>query len=101
MFPLTADGFDHALRAAAWLFVVAFVALVYQVGQATGWITSTLLERIVLRFGQLCCGLFGGHDDMLHTENRRGSLMCMNCGKRSPGVDSKVLPFQQALRRQK
>jgi hypothetical protein len=99
VFPLTADGFDGALRVAAWLFVVAFAALVYQVGKATGVNHPSRREGIVLWLGQVCCGLFGGHEYMLHTENRRGSLMCTNCGKRSPGVDSKVLPFAQALRR--
>jgi len=55
---------------------------------ATGTIetngASSLVNRFVMRIGQMLCAL-RGHDSVLHFEGNRVMMRCTSCGHDSPG----------------
>jgi len=46
--------------------------------------TANFVARVVLRLGQLVCGL-RGHDAVLHFEGNRVNMRCTSCGHDTPG----------------
>jgi hypothetical protein len=47
---------------------------------------ENLMNRTVVRLGQLLCGL-RGHDSVLHFEGKRVNMRCTSCGHDTPGWD--------------
>jgi hypothetical protein len=46
--------------------------------------TARIINRTVVKFGQLLCGL-RGHDAVLHFEGKRVNMRCTSCGHDTPG----------------
>ena len=52
--------------------------------QVTREQTTGLMDRVIVRAGQLLCGA-RGHDSVLHFEGNRVMMRCTSCGHDTPG----------------
>lgn len=57
-------------------------------GHVHGSAHEGLFARLVAWLGQLFCGLFHGHNSVLHFEGERMVLHCTSCGYTSPGWET-------------